>query len=274
MQGAGKLGRAAGLRQKCYSAAMGASPVRVLVESGVVYPVAVVLMVVYASLPLRDALFLPVLLVLLPAVGVAQLPLVSVEVLPPKGVTYAVSGASTLVVGLSALAVGASRDGPGFVGLRALDAASLAGWTAALTALGLALIVASRLLAGRRSQGESALLRYLLPRSGREKGAFVILSASAGFGEEIAFRGYAIPVLVEATGSVWGAVAISSIAFGIVHAYQGAVGVLRSGILGVMLAVPLVLTGSLWPAILAHAAIDVIAGALLGRWLVDLGRRV
>lgn len=274
MQGAGKLGGAAGLRQNCYSAAMGASPVRVLVESGFVYPVMVVLMAVYASLPLRDALFLPVLLVLLPAVGVAQLPLGSVEALPSRRAIYAVSGASTLVLGLSALAVGASRDGLGFVGLRALAAAALAGWTAALTALGLAVIVASRLLAGRHGHRESALLRYLLPRGGREKGAFVMLCASAGFGEEMAFRGYAIPVLAEATGSVWGAVAISSIAFGIVHAYQGAVGVLRSGILGVLLALPLVVTGSLWPAILAHGAIDVIAGALLGRWLVDLGRRV
>lgn len=270
----GKLGGAAPGRQNGYSMAMGGLPGRVLVAGGVVYAAMVILISAYTSLAVRDALFLPVLLVLLPAVGVAQLPLVSPESLPPKRAIYAVSGAGTLVLGLVALAVGASRGGAGFLGLRALPAGVLLGWTAALTGLGLALIGVSRLLAGLGGHRESELLRHLLPRSGRERGAFVIVSASAGFGEEVAFRGYAIPVLVEATGSLGAAVAISSIAFGLVHAYQGGVGMLRSALLGALLALPLAVTGNLWPAILAHAALDVIAGALLGRRLMDLGRGV
>lgn len=250
---------------------MSPSPSRVLAAAALVYPVLAVYIAVWTPLSFGDAVFLPALLVLLPAVGVAQVPLAAVESLPPKLGVYAASAGTTLLLGVLAVAVGARHDGLGAVGLRGMAVRPLLGWTAALAAAGILVIVLSRLLAGRLGIRESELLRHLLPEGVRERGAFTLLSASAGFGEEAAFRGYAIPVLAQASGSIWAGVVISSLAFGIVHAYQGVAGVMRSGVLAVLLALPVVLMGNVWPAILAHTVIDVIAGAVLGRWLAGLG---
>ena len=74
---------------------------------------------------------------------------------------------------------------------------------------------------------ESRVLRALLPETAQERGVFTLLSVSAGFGEEVAYRGYAIPVLIPITG-VAGAVFITSIVFGGMHAYQGALGIIRT----------------------------------------------
>jgi membrane protease YdiL (CAAX protease family) len=56
--------------------------------------------------------------------------------------------------------------------------------------------------------------------------------------------------------------------FGIMHAYQDVGGAARAAILGAVLAVPVVLTGSIVPAMVAHAAIDLTSGLLLARWLL------
>ena len=66
----------------------------------------------------------------------------------------------------------------------------------------------------------------------------------------------------------WGAALLSSAVFGLLHAYQGWLGVFRTALLGFVLAASLILTGVLWPAILAHAILDVIAGIVLGESLV------
>ena len=115
---------------------------------------------------------------------------------------------------------------------------------------------------------ETPLLHQLLPRTGPEKVVFVFLSLAAGMGEELAFRGFAIPTLALVTGSDWGAALISSMAFGVLHAYQGWLGILRTGAMGLLLAASFILSGSLWPAILAHAILDLVSGLLLGETLL------
>ncbi|MBI4521633.1 MAG: CPBP family intramembrane metalloprotease [Gemmatimonadetes bacterium] len=244
---------------------------RVIGVGAVVYLVVVALFAGETSLTVADVLVLPVLLVVLPALGVAQVAAAAGQPLPPQWVLYAVSGGSTLLLGVVALAAGVYHGGLAAVGLRAAPSLPLAGWTFGLILAGLVLTVFSRLLAGRYGIQETRLLRELLPVSVAEKWAFVLLSLSAGFGEELAYRGYAIPILEAATGSLWPAVAISSIAFGIVHAYQGPFGVVRTTLLGFLLGLPVALTGNVWPAILAHTALDVVNGVVLGRWLVALG---
>jgi membrane protease YdiL (CAAX protease family) len=115
---------------------------------------------------------------------------------------------------------------------------------------------------------ETPLLHQLLPRTGLERVVFGFLSLAAGFGEEIAFRGFAIPGLVLLTGSVEWSALISSVAFGALHGYQGWVGVLRTGVMGLVLACSFILSGSLWPGILAHVALDLISGLFLGKILL------
>jgi len=66
----------------------------------------------------------------------------------------------------------------------------------------------------------------------------------------------------------WGAALLSSAVFGLLHAYQGWLGVLRTAVLGMILAASFIVSGVLWPAILAHAILDMIAGLVLGETLV------
>ena len=53
-------------------------------------------------------------------------------------------------------------------------------------------------------------------------------------------------------------------AFAILHAYQGRVGIVRSGLLGFLFAALLIETGSLWPLVILHTGADVVAGFWLG----------
>lgn len=150
------------------------------------------------------------------------------------------------------------------LGLVAQAPGRLAIAAAITTAIGVAAMIIGRLL----RLPETALLRFILPRTPRERVAFVGVSLSAGIAEELVFRGFLIPALDAATGSIWLAVALSSCAFGLIHSYQGASGALRAAFLGLLLALPFVATGSVVPGMAAHAALDIIGGLWLGNWLV------
>lgn len=114
---------------------------------------------------------------------------------------------------------------------------------------------------------ESALVDYLIPRTGSERIAFAGLSVSAGIAEEIVFRSFLIGALARATGSITLAVGISIGAFAISHAYQGVLGVARVALLGIVLTTPFILTGSVYPSMIAHALLDLLAGLVLADWL-------
>ena len=140
-------------------------------------------------------------------------------------------------------------------------------WAGGVTLLALAVLAAGRL--GGRT--ETPMLERLLPRTAAERGVFALLSLSAGIGEELAFRGFLIPAIEVASGSRAVAVVVSSLAFGTLHSYQGARGVLRASVLGALMAVPLLATGSIYPSMAAHALYDLVAGLLLADWLLDRG---
>jgi membrane protease YdiL (CAAX protease family) len=114
---------------------------------------------------------------------------------------------------------------------------------------------------------ESPILRALLPRSTGERSLFGLLSIAAGVGEEVAYRGYAIPVLAPLVGPA-GAVAVTSAVFGVLHTYQGALGIGRTATMGAVLAWGFLASGSLIPSIIAHTAIDVIAGIMIAERLM------
>jgi uncharacterized protein len=63
------------------------------------------------------------------------------------------------------------------------------------------------------------------------------------------------------------AVLVSIGVFAASHAYQGWIGVLRVALLGVVLTAPFLLTGSVYPSIIAHAALDILAGLVFAEWL-------
>src|SRR5690606_3911022 len=76
-----------------------------------------------------------------------------------------------------------------------------------------------------------------------------------------------ITALSPLVGVAGGAV-LSSLVFGVLHAYQGTIGIVRTFLMGSVLATGFVLSGSLWPAIIAHTAIDLVAGLVLADWFL------
>lgn len=213
-------------------------------------------------------LFTTFLVAVLPVLLLAQLSVAEAEDIPeqaPRSAVYLSSAAGIwLLAALAGAAVATSGFTRRLLGLVVPPAGPLLGWTAAAVLVGLALMAASRMLRVR----ESRLLMYLLPRTGRQKLAFVGLSLSAGVGEEFVFRSVLIPALSAASDSILLATVLSSGVFGLVHSYQHAGGVIRATLLGFVLAVPFVVSGSVLPSMIAHAVLDVVAGLWLADWLL------
>jgi uncharacterized protein len=117
---------------------------------------------------------------------------------------------------------------------------------------------------------EPDLVYRLMPVTLQEKAwAVLIISPTAAFCEEFLFRGYLLTQLDTWIHSLVWAWIISSIAFGLAHFYQGWSGMIRAGLLGALLAYPVVRSGNLYPAMLAHWIIDTVALLWLGRWMAE-----
>lgn len=206
------------------------------------------------------------LLVLLPVLAIAQVPLAQDEIASVPRLSLYLSSAVVLW-GLAMGALGTaliSGIAPEELGLVSPGTAPLFGWTLAALVAALGLAGLGHALGIR----ESALLRHILPRTARERAGFLVLALSAGVCEELVFRGFLIPVLIQGTGSIALAVLLATAVFGTLHAYQGALGATRAALLGLLLTVPFLMTGSVVPSMLAHFAYDVVAGVWLGPWLV------
>lgn len=113
-------------------------------------------------------------------------------------------------------------------------------------------------LAARRTQ-------LIAPRTPREFGMFYALSISAGFAEQLAYRGVLFTLLAALAGSWWLAAAGSAACFGIAHLFQGWRSAGIAGLIGMRDQIVVGLTGTLWVAIVVHILHDAIAGTVLGR---------
>ena len=98
----------------------------------------------------------------------------------------------------------------------------------------------------------------LIPRTSSERFWFGMVSVGAGISEELVFRGFLffyfttyLPQLNAAEKLL-----LCTVFFGVAHLYQGWKGALGAGILGLILGVLYLLTGSLVPSIVVHAAVD------------------
>jgi membrane protease YdiL (CAAX protease family) len=178
----------------------------------------------------------------------------------PRRVLYGSSAISLWGLAAATAIVAALSDiTPAGLGLTTLPWLQALVWTAGVTAGAVLLLFLAR-AAGIR---ESEFVAYLLPQTRAEKVAFAGLAITAGICEELVFRGYLIPALSRATGSLLVAAVLSSAVFGVLHAYQRPAGAARAAVLGALLAAPLLATGSLLPAIAAHALIDLLSGLVL-----------
>ena len=101
----------------------------------------------------------------------------------------------------------------------------------------------------------------LLPETVWERVAFsLVLSPAAGIGEEIVYRGFLQWAVAAATGDPISAVGTQAVLFGMVHAYQGGLGILRTFALGLVLGTGTLASGSLVPAMIAHTLLDIASG--------------
>lgn len=99
----------------------------------------------------------------------------------------------------------------------------------------------------------------VLPETPAETAVFSLLVApTAGIGEEIVYRGFLLGQLWGFTDNAWLAAGVSSLVFGLLHIYQGWWGVVRTGMIGLVFATGLIMTGSLIPSIIAHTLANML----------------
>jgi len=105
-------------------------------------------------------------------------------------------------------------------------------------------------------------IRNLLPRSDEEKRVWVGVALTAGFCEEVLFRGFLFHYLQTYFGAgPFGALVLSSLVFGFSHFYQGRANMLRVGFVGLLLGLAFMATDSLFFPIMLHVLLDL--GGLL-----------
>lgn len=99
-------------------------------------------------------------------------------------------------------------------------------------------------------------IRALLPRSKPELGYGAALSVNAGVFEELLFR-LGLPALIFGiVGDGVAAFGLAALLFGILHLYQGPVGVLASALLGLVFSLIYLVTGSILVVIVVHVLVD------------------
>jgi len=100
----------------------------------------------------------------------------------------------------------------------------------------------------------------MLPVSGPEMLAWIVLAVSAGISEELVFRGYFQRQFQAMTGSIAAALLLQAVLFGISHGYQGLGPCVRITVYGLLFGSLAHWRRSLRPGILAHAWTDIVSG--------------
>ena len=99
----------------------------------------------------------------------------------------------------------------------------------------------------------------IIARNSSERRLAAVLSLSAGINEELFFRAFLPVVIIGLIGSDLAilAIVISVVIFGAVHLYQGLRGIMLTGIIGAVMMVVYLATGSIfWPIVL-HIIMDI-----------------
>lgn len=101
---------------------------------------------------------------------------------------------------------------------------------------------------------------FLMPQTIPEMILWVVLAVSAGFCEELIFRGYLQRQCLALTQNMAAAVILQGLIFGTAHAYQGARAIVVISVYGMMFGALAAIRKSLRPGMLQHATQDGISG--------------
>ncbi|GAA2711847.1 CPBP family intramembrane glutamic endopeptidase [Actinoplanes palleronii] len=171
---------------------------------------------------------------------------------------------ATLVVfsaGLSLTDIGLA--GPGSGPTAGVPDGGTLGWLAAATLIlstGIGAVRARRSMRAGQIHPQRVKIAALVPRTTGERWHAAALSITAGVTEEILFRGALIALGITVFHLPMPvAAALSLVLFAAMHAYQGRLGVLNSGFVGLLFTILTLLSGSLVPAIAMHIAVDLFA---------------
>ena len=104
-------------------------------------------------------------------------------------------------------------------------------------------------------------LDFILPRTARDYRWFLALSITAGFCEELLYRGYLPWIFAPWLGRV-GALLFVAVLFGVGHLYQGRRGAIKATLVGVSFVIILLVTGSIIPGMIVHALVDMGGGTV------------
>jgi membrane protease YdiL (CAAX protease family) len=114
----------------------------------------------------------------------------------------------------------------------------------------------------RELRQEIGNVAIIIPRNGNELGRFYGVAVTAGVVEEVLYRGFMIWYVGHYL-PLWTAVLVSSVVFGIGHAYQGIENIPKITIVGAIFAGLYILSGSLWVPMVLHTAVDILQGRLV-----------
>jgi uncharacterized protein len=143
-------------------------------------------------------------------------------------------------------------------------------WTAVLRDLGIAVVflIFSGILLAATSRllhaSNREVAEHLLPHTRLEIAVYLLLCATAGFGEEIIFRGYLQRQFTAWTGSATAGLLLQAIIFGAGHGYQGPRLMAVITVFGCLFGLLAQWRHSLRPGMIAHFLQD--SSALLARF--------
>jgi membrane protease YdiL (CAAX protease family) len=107
----------------------------------------------------------------------------------------------------------------------------------------------------------------IVPQSVGEMGSWIVVSLSAGFAEEIVYRGVLFSILMYRIQNWWVAALLCAVAFALGHAIQGWKATAIIFVMSVVFQGLVWFTGTLYVAMVVHASYDLIAGfAYLFLW--------
>ena len=119
-------------------------------------------------------------------------------------------------------------------------------------------------LGGQAQTSEAKrIFGFLVPRTRTEIVLWVCVSATAGFCEEVIFRGYLQQQLKLLFRNTVAGVVLSAILFGMSHGYEGVRRMILIGVYGAMFGVLALWRRSLRPGMFAHAIYDTMSGVLM-----------
>ena len=104
----------------------------------------------------------------------------------------------------------------------------------------------------------------IMPETDSQKRLYGVVALSAGVTEEILYRGFLLFVLAAGIPviGIWGSVLISSALFALGHLYQGPSGMIRTLVIGLIMCLIYLASGTLVLGMLLHTLIDAVGVVL------------